>query len=305
MRLTHSTTLLLTLAAALTAQEEPKESPQGPQQEAKVDPMAAAWQRALANARQHKAPVLVFVLPDDGPIAESTAKVHRDAEIAVGMLITGFERLSTEPPQIETRRQLFLRQVGLLHALGLFTINLDLRPPRTVTPNDLQRMFALTVQVVAPASACGAKPGESVVLLRYDGQRIAGFDVDLTDREAFVRKVGQKVLDPDTLAARAANVDPDLQREVEEVRTMPITELFAPLYERKKTHLRENLAGVAPALVGQPDAALDPFLALDVLQPEPPHGTEQALASWVQMCGGCGMGYVPHHLNYVLKLLGP
>ena len=293
----HST-VLLALAASLAAQQA--------QPETKQLTAADAWQQALAAAKKHKAPLLVFVVPDDGPVDEAQAKKHRDAEVAAGVLVKGFGRLTQDPPTITTRRELFLRQVGMLRALG--TVDFDWRPgkPLVLTPDGLQRVMVLTVQVVASAAACGASPKETVVLLRFDGQRIAGFELDLTDREKFVRVVGRHVLAPDTLEARIANVDPDLARSFEQVRTMyDVPQRDSTLLNRKIAHLRDNLPAVAPAIVGDPYAEIDGFLAARILEPAPPCGTAEEIAAYLHMCTGCGMGHVPLHLSMALKLLGP
>ena len=93
MNAPRSTILLLTLAASLTAQQaEPRPG----------ETMAAAWQRALDEAKKHKAPLLVFVLPDDGPVDGNKAKAHREAEVAAGMLVRASKAV-IEPPAIATR----------------------------------------------------------------------------------------------------------------------------------------------------------------------------------------------------------
>jgi hypothetical protein len=71
------------------------------------------------------------------------------------------------------------------------------------------------------------------------------------------------------------------------------------------TLLRGNLPAAAPMLFPQPETKLDRYPAALLLDPGPPHGTQQEMAFTGDPCPACGMAYVPQHLNSVLKLLGP
>jgi hypothetical protein len=304
MRLTHSTLLLLTLTAALTAQEAGK-APR-PQRQARVDPMSAAWQQALAAARQHKTPLLVFVLPDEGPVEAGLAAAQRQAELAIGML--DGRRVNTdeppEPPPIATRRELLLRQVQLLRAMVAAGAG-DFAPHTKAT--DLQRLFALTHQAMAPAAVCSAKAGETAVLLRTDGQRLAGYTIGLGDAEAFLRAVRGDVLTDKLLAPRIANVDPELRRAVRRLRDLwERGERETPEFVSLHTRVLDNAPAAAPALFGEADAELPRILMQQALKSTPPFGTrEQSLPEFSNECSLCGMGYVPPQLSSVLKLLGP
>jgi hypothetical protein len=189
---------LTVLFAALAAAQEAAPAPTDPKT---PQTLQAAWQEALTLARTHKAPVLAFVLPPAGETADpARSKATRSRELQVGLL----NRKADDVPPIETSRDLLLRQVQLLR-VG------DRRAARSLPPGtEAQAIFAMTVPVFASAANCGAKPGQTVVLLGPDGKRGKAFELDLLDDEAFVRAVGIEVLGPDALAARNANVAPEL-----------------------------------------------------------------------------------------------
>jgi hypothetical protein len=232
-------------------------------------------------------------------------KALREAEVAAGMLVRA-SKTAVEPPPIVTRRDLLLRQVQLLRAFatagGLGRGGLE---PGAFEVTDVHRLFALTVQVLAPAKLCGAKPGETVVVLRADGKRLAGIEVDPTDREAFVRAVTPSLLAPDVLAARTTNVPPELRKAYERlvaIRNDPDRD--GEEVARLCAQLRANLPAAAPVIVPEP-GQLDGFLASQLLAPRPPDGTQEQMVLTGDPCPACGMAYVPQHLNSVLKLLGP
>ncbi|HEX6813862.1 MAG TPA: hypothetical protein VF384_19730 [Planctomycetota bacterium] len=284
------TVLLAAIAVAQEATPPPAKTPQT---------LQAAWQEALTLARTHKAPVLAFVLPPAGEAADpARSKATRARELQTGML----NRKADDVPPIETSRDLLLRQVQLLRA-GDPRVSRALPPP-----NEAQAILAMTVPVFARAQDCGARPGQTVVLLGPDAKRGKGFDLDLLDSEAFVREIGGEVLGPEALAARNANVPRellDLLAERRELRKGPGSPETIARQEQVFTHLAKALPAIAPALVRREEGklVLDPDLA-QLEQPSAPLGSTATVLEG-DPCPACGMGFVPPHLATVLKLLGP
>jgi hypothetical protein len=287
---------LTVLFAALAAAQEAAPAPTDPKT---PQTLQAAWQEALTLARTHKAPVLAFVLPPAGETADpARSKATRSRELQVGLL----NRKADDVPPIETSRDLLLRQVQLLR-VG------DRRAARSLPPGtEAQAIFAMTVPVFASAANCGAKPGQTVVLLGPDGKRGKAFELDLLDDEAFVRAVGIEVLGPDALAARNANVAPellDLLAERRALRRASGDAAFAARREQVFARLARALPGVAPALVRREEGmlVLDPDLEPLEQQNAPLGSTATILQD--DPCPACGMGRIPPHFATVLKLLGP
>ncbi|HZN37172.1 MAG TPA: hypothetical protein VFD82_00125 [Planctomycetota bacterium] len=258
-----------------------------------------AWQDALTLARTHKAPVLAFVLPPAGEAADqSRSKATRSREMQAGLL----NREADDVPPIVTSRDLLLRQVQLLRVGG---------PPdrrELPPPTQAQAILALTVPVFASAADCGARPGQSVVLLGSDGKHRKGFDVDLLDAEAFVREVGADVLAPEALLARNANVPRellDLLAERRELQKAPGDETAQARQQQVFARLARALPAIAPALVRREESKLmlDPDLVQLALPNAPLGSTAAPLPG--DPCPPCGMAVVPPHLSTVLKLLGP
>jgi len=290
-----SSIVLLTLVASLAAQENSK------------DPMESAWNAALAAAKQQKAPLLVFVVPDrDGPADPKRAVACREAENAAGML-TGHKAPEPGVPAIATQQDLLLRQVQLLRASAMFDARRRGPQGEPGELTDVHRIWTLTVPAVARAKTCGAKPGETVVLLRADGKLMRGFEVDLQDHAAFAKLLGADLLAPDTLAARRETVDPDLLNSFDRLCELWKTQLSgAEEFNQLQTKLSERVQSFAPAIVGGPrEAQLDVFSQSLLLQHRVPFGAEEKLVITGDPCPSCGMGFVPPHLNSVLKLLGP
>ena len=291
-------TILLLAVAAVTAQEAPK---------AGWDAATRAFVDACTLARALKAPLLVFVLPDtDGPVAPERAKAQRDAEVAAGMLAARKGGQVDDVPTIATQSDLLLRQVQLLRARAM--ADSGRRGTEGVPAlTDLQRILPLTVIAVAKAGTCGAKPGETVMLLRADGKPVRGFAIDLQDHEAFAKALGAELLAPETLAARRDTVDPDILRSFDRMCELWTTQQSGT-EEFQKLHgkLGQLVPAFAPAIVGSPrESKLDFFSESFLLQPRLPFGVEEKLMVTGDPCPTCGMGFVPPHLNSVLKLLGP
>jgi hypothetical protein len=276
--------LSLAVAAALSAQDRPK------------DPLAAAWWDAKAAAKQHKAPILAFVLPPKGQLAVGDRAARtRKAEVAAGILRVG------RAPAMRTARDVMLRQVQLLRRYD----GTLMEQPR---PTDAQMVFALSVPVFASAAACGAKERENVVLLDARGQRLRGFRLDLLDRDAFVKALGAPLFDRQAILARQATVTPagrqalaSLQRELRENEGR----VSAYAAEQKLATLAPRLHDLGPALVEEREGKLAPVRELWGIEgARAPLGTkaEQQLGD---PCPGCGMGYTPPALQTILKLVGP
>jgi hypothetical protein len=284
----RSAVSLLVLAASLVAQERDDE------RKARPDPLAAAWQQALERAKAQKAPILAFVLPPadaKAPADRVKATWLREREIGMPHVF-----LSKEPPTLSAR-ELLLRHIQLLR-LPEFR-----RRSHVVQATPSMALLALSIPVVAAAELCGAKPGETAVLLGPDGKRMEGFALDLLEEEAFVKQLGGRLLDRTVLAARAANVPPELARDVA---ALPVKreQIFLEDHALEE-RLRMSLAAAAPLLVkvGTDGLELHPVLwLLDELRP--PLGTEKPGLPY-EMCTGCGMGFTPQAFYNVLQLIGP
>lgn len=281
--------VLLQLAAIAAAQQQ---APGAPIPE-------RPWQQALAAGKQHHAPILAFVLPAaDAAADEARVKALVELERSVQMLASK----AGGPPVVRTERDLFLRQLQLLRRT-------DRRGFREMgEPTPAQAIFALAVPVVCTAADCGARPGENVVLCAPDGKRTHGFTLDLLDRDVFVQRVGDVVLAPAAVRARAATVAPgvtrDLARRAELVAKAADAKAAAEIVQIGQ-RLLQNLPGVAPALVSF--AADEPQLAPELTwleQQRAPLGTA-AHTEHADPCPACGMGYMPPELNTVLRLIGP
>ncbi|MCA8964586.1 MAG: hypothetical protein H6838_11435 [Planctomycetes bacterium] len=303
MNPTSTAALLLTFAASLAAQNA---LPTGAFTQPQGVPLAKAWPEALRLAKQHKAPILAFVVPAKGARTDAdTVSKTCDAERKLGML--SFDERSLPP--MRTQREVLLRQVQLLRA-----------PERAgrgmPEPSRTQALFALAVPVFASAEACGAEGGETVVLCGEDGRRVRGWRLDLLDRDAFVERVGEQLMSPEALAPRQVNVPPALAadlRAVRELRQRLAGELSdeqrAKVFEergQRLARLRSALPGVGPALVHF-DAEKQPQLSAEIVELEPervPLGVTARVFDG-DPCPGCGMGYVPPGLRTVLELIGP
>jgi len=295
--------VLLSFAAALVAQS-PAAAPAAPPKDA----LAKAWQRAVELSRKHKAPILAFVLPPEGARAdEQVVAATRAAEKKLGMLIG---RRGSTAPEMQTQRDVLLRQVQLLRGSHRSA-------PGAPAPSDEQVVFALTVPVFARADACGAKPGENVVLLAPPGDKVAGLALDLLDREAFVREVGGRVLAPSALEPRRANVPLSLGERLKELGelqeslfTSPGDEQWRVRWERAeelKKELAAELVALGPLLVrraGEGDEVVPAPELSDLEAARAPLGTIAEVAA-VDPCPACGMGYTPPGLLTTLKLIGP
>lgn len=287
----HSIPFLLAFASALAAQGGDAKAP-------RTDALAAAWQQALTQAKSHKAPMLAFVLPPAAaPAPNDRSKATWDREREVGICRAFREQA---PPEL-TARELMLHQLQLLRvpkfAGGRGIGRVD-ATPRTA-------IFALTIPVVATAETCGAKPGETVVLLGADGKRVAGFTLDLLDAAKFEQEVGAIVLAPKTLAARTATVPPAVARDVEALPKPRQDDLGYIEDQALRARLAASFVAAAPALITWREGELAIHPSLWTLEDErSPLGTERPIAM-ADECLGCGMGFTPPALKGVLKLLGP
>lgn len=290
MNHTLSSLVLLQLAAVAAAQQGAPalNAPQSP------------WQQAVAIGKQHHAPILAFVLPAADAKADA-ARVTALAELErrVGMLVAK----AGSPPAVRTDRDLLLRHLQLLRRVDQ---RVRFGPGE---PGPAQAILAMTVPVVCAAAACGARPGENVVLCGPDGKRTHGFALDLLDRDAFVQRVGDVVLAPAAVNARRAAVDPgitkDLARRAELLAANSADAKAQAEIERIAQRLQQDLPGVAPALVSFVDEKLQLAPELTVLeQQRAPLGTS-AHVEYADPCPSCGMGYMPPELNTVLRLIGP
>jgi hypothetical protein len=282
----RTTVSLLVLAASLAAQERDDE------RNAKADPLTVAWQRALEQAKSLKAPILAFVLPPaDAKAPADRVKATWLRERDVGMP----HALGTNEPPALSARELLLQHIQLLRLPefrhGTFRVQ--------ATPS--LAILALSIPVVVVAERCGAKAGETVVLLGTDGKRIEGFALDLLDENEFAQQLGAKLLDPKALAARAANVPEALVRDVA---ALPKRDEIFLEDNALEDRLTQSLAAAAPLLVkvGADGLEMHPDLWLLDERRHPP-GTEGPL--FPDMCAGCGMGFTPQAFHNVLKLIGP
>lgn len=283
---------ILLLAAMLAAQSPDRPEKKDP---LAVTTLAGAWQVALTVARTHKVPVLVFVLPP-ADLAADAAK----AKAARQKLVQRFasqRKMGTEPElAAKTARDVFLLQLQ-----GL----------RSTADEELHRILTWNVTVVADAKVCGALAGETIVLLGADGKRSHGFALDLLDEQAVQKALAPLLLDERVLAARRANLDPALRRDVDTfARLMQRQQQeYTPELQQQLQQVLERLqplaAVVAPSLPPLPAAGGRGALgmtALDqLLGAELPLGL--AVQQYVDPCTGCGMAFTPPRLATTLKLL--
>jgi hypothetical protein len=179
-----SATVLLTLAATATGQRD------GP------SPLDRAWREALARIRADKAPGLVFVLPPaDRPADRKSANRLRAVAGKLGGEV---------PVRLDTARDVLRMQIQALRA----TFRSDRDHARSTA------LFALAVTVVAEPATCRAEPGETIVLLGPDGERVQGFAVDVGDRAAVLAALEPLLLAREAVEARRGNLPPDLAARV-------------------------------------------------------------------------------------------
>ena len=292
MRARNSITALLTLAAALAAQDHKPVA---------ADALATAWQSAVDQARLHKAPLLAFVLPAaDAPVSETDSKDTWERERAVGVMHAYRE----ETPPVSTARELMLRQLQLLRCTERDggkrgRLGMDVRATRG------NALFALTVPVVATSTTCQAEPGETAVLFGPDGKRLRGFRTKLLAGDAFVAEVAAVVLEPKALAARAATVPPTVARDVAALPAKRDDELGFIEDAELAQRLLTALPAAAPAMVRWVDGELDIHHTMWSLEDRrDPLGTERLVLP-DDHCTGCGMGFTPPSLTGMLKLIGP
>jgi hypothetical protein len=295
MRACHSIATLLTMVAALAAQDSRRDGAPV------ADALAMAWQSAKEQARLHKAPILAFVLPAaDAPVSEADRTDTWERERAVGILRAYREQSAPAG----TARELMLRQLQLLRCTGRD----DGRRGRLglgVRATHGNAVFALTIPVVATSANCQAEPGETAVLFGPDGKRVRGFRTKLLAGDEFVAEVAAVILEPKALAARAATVPPAVARDVAALPVKRADELgFIEDVDLGK-RMVANLPAAAPALVRWVDGELDIHHVLWSLEDRRnPLGTER-LALRADQCPACGMGFTPPSLTGVLKLIGP
>lgn len=303
MNRTQSTAWLLSFAvmSALQAQDATPKGEPGRGEPRPKAPLAAAWYDARAVANLNKAPILAFVVPEQGVAAQKTAiSATRAAEQKAHMLVT---KGGSGAPPMRTSREVLLRQVQLLRGAQRGTLG---HLPKAT---DEQLVFALTVPVFATAKSCGAKPDENVVLLSPHGKRIKGWQLDLLQGEAFVKAIGEHVFAEEALAPRQANMLPKPMKLLGELRAKIAAKGeggLAPYYaQQMHEKLAAELVALGPALVRREAGKL-------VAEPElwgievgrTPFGVT-AHMDLGDPCPGCGMGYTPPGLLTVLKLVGP
>ncbi|MGE3174184.1 MAG: hypothetical protein AB7O97_16265 [Planctomycetota bacterium] len=291
---TRAVRLLLAtiLAAAAAAQHDGQHEAPPP------TTLHEAWTAALSTMRAHKAPGLVFVLPPADAAADPAAvqaALARLARHAMG----GLPKLD-----LRTARDLMLLQVQALRISQARPTEDDPRPIESGLP----LAFGLAVPVVATAATAaeaGARPGETVLLLRADGERLAGFAVDLGEPKAVAAALAEHLWAPDALAVRQAAVPPELRdasRELRELRDGATEDAGRARYAARHEELQRRMYAVAPAMVhnqhGQPtsDPVLDGWLLGTT-----PLGT--ATGEQWDTCPACGMMAPGLALRSTLKLL--
>jgi hypothetical protein len=294
---------LATFAAVSSAQETPpvdgmvrtRQSPLA------VEPTTlwAAWTRALAVMKEQQVPGLVFVLPP--------ADQRADPKVAAAALADFRQKgLAGAPVAVGSARELLLVHIQLLRQVPVFDPGEDGEPGV-----GLGAAFGLAVPVVAEAAVCGAKPGETMVLLGEDGKRRSGFAVDLADIAAVEAALRPALFPADTLAARAANVPPAVAAAVD-LALAPMRDERDPTEQQARfdavMRLRRELYAAAPALVtnDRATAALaerhDERPSLPwLLQFTTPLGTAVGV-EW-DPCPPCGMMAAPLPMRSALKLL--
>jgi len=263
--------------------------------------MAAAWYDARAAAKQFKAPILAFVLPEASLAADEKAVAGTiAAEQKASMLAT---MMGSFAPKMQTARDVMLRQVQVLRA----------SPPgmlgNMLQATDAQMVFALTVPVFVTAKTCGAKAGENVVLIAPHGERIDGWQLDLLQGETFVKAISAHVFSEDSLTPRQANLHGPALQLLKDLRAQIEAKGeggWSPYHTLEmQQKLAASLVALGPALVRREDGKLlsEPELG-GIEQSRAPFGSK-AHVDQRDPCPGCGMGYTPPALMTVLKLLGP
>jgi hypothetical protein len=261
-----------------------------------------AWRAGLQRMRAQKAPGLVFVLPAaDQPL---------DSDLQARFAKWPRGRLGGPAPSLpKTAREQFL-----------WTLNMWRDPDavRAIDPGkgatvDLLVLFALAVPIVAEAEVCGAKPGETLVLLKADGTRDDGFAVHLADSRAVADALASGLLSEAALAARRAAMPPAVRQAAadwERMQLEPPAEHGVFLAARQK--VQASLHAAAPALVtfgvveaGDPAKATKLARASAALRAvfddTVPLGTEVG-ETW-DPCPPCGMAAVPLPSRSLLRLL--
>lgn len=284
--------ILLTMAAASGVMAQSPWTEQG-----SPENMTTAFERAREQMVKDKAPGLVFVLPAIDAPFDKKAAARLAQEVGATSMRT--------PHRIElkTARDVLLARVQRLRGS---------RTPAAVA------LRLLTVPIVAEAATCGARPGETVVLLSAEGRRVAGFDVDLGDEAAVLEALTPDVLARKAVEPRRANVEPALASVA--TRHRRLLELAAELKRRGESltseqgqelhatrqQLSTRLTAAAPMLVEfgteraelLADFGMHLFLLLD---DSVPFGT--AIAEHWDPCPPCGMMAVPMAQRSTLKLL--
>ena len=284
--------ILLALAAvgAVAAQDRTPEPPT-------PENITTAFERARERMVKDKAPGLVFVLPAvDAPFDEKAA-----ARLA--QELTASNMRTPHPVELKTARDVLLARVQRLRAS---------RTPAAIA------LRLLTVPIVAEPSTCGARPGETIVLLSADGRRVAGFEVDLGDEAAVLDALTPDVLAKKAVEPRRASVEPELATFAARHRTLlelaiaqkgageGLTGEQGLELHATRRQLGARLTAAAPALVefrSERAAFLtdDGMRSLLLLDDSLPFGT--AIAEQWDPCPPCGMMAVPLAQRSTLKLL--
>jgi hypothetical protein len=168
---------LAAIAAALAAQEPVPRT------------LTEAWRVGLQRMRSQHAPGLVFVLPAESRDAKPGPARER-------LLATVATWLQPALPPWATPRP-------------------GSRQASTARDWQLNLLCALAVPIFAEPEACGAKPGETLLLLKPDGSRAEGFALDLADGDAVLRALTPILLSETSIAAGRAVVPPAALRDVD------------------------------------------------------------------------------------------
>ena len=284
--------ILLTMAAASGVMAQ---SPWA--EEGSPENMTTAFERAREQMVKDKAPGLVFVLPAiDAPFDRKVAERLAQELVASSMR-------TPHRVELRTARDVLLARVQRLRAS---------RTPAAIA------LRLLTVPIVAEPATCGARPGETIVLLSADGRRVAGFEVELGDEAAVLDALTPDVLARKAVEPRRANVEPALVAIATKHRRLlelaiaqkgageGLTGEQGQELHATRRQLAARLTAAAPALVefrGEraeflTDDGMHSFLLLDGSLP---FGT--AVAEQWDPCPPCGMMAVPMAQRSTLKLL--
>ncbi len=282
-----SASILLALATAGAVAAQAHDTP--------TETMGQAFERALERMAKAKAPGLVFVLPAEDAKFDAKAAATLAQQLATSRMGGGVR------VEIKTARALMLARVQRLRAS---------QTPATVA------LRMLTVPIVAEAARCGARRGETVVLLGADGKRIGGFAIDLGDEKAMLDALTPDVLAEQTVAPRREVVEPAVATLVARYRrlraalvagkrdgeTLPQDQAYELMKDTDR--LGGKLTEAAPVLVefraGRAEFTNDdPRFALS--DESLPFGT--AIDKSWDPCPPCGMMAVPLAQRSTLKLL--